>query len=165
MMTLPAKIRRKKQPYVAIRSRLSRRQIEKQALLFMSEVRGHLEANGVEVGSPFLRFSPFIEGEGEMEFGFFTERQHQVPAPMRSGVLPGGTYTSATWRGDYGRLADVNTLLLGWGKMTSTHWESAVLDKGGLQGCRLAIFHKTSRHAPDPQDWLTELAFLHKSSA
>ena len=164
MMTLPAKTRRKKQPYVAIRSRLFRRQIEKQALLFLSEVRGYLEKQAIVVGAPFLRFAPFdANGEGDMEFGFFTERQYGVPTPMRSGVLPGGSYMSAIWRGGYERLYDVNMMLLGWGKMTDTQWETAVLEQGGLQGCRLAIFHQTSRHMPDPQDWLTELAFLQKA--
>lgn len=166
MMTLPVKVRRKKQPYVAIRSRLFRKQIEKQALLFMSEVRGYLEGNSISFDVPFIRYNAFdADGEGDMEFGFFTERQHTVPGPMRSGILPGGTFTSTTWRGDYERLPEVNTLLLGWGNMTNIEWECAVLDQGGFQGCRMIIFHKTSRHEEDPSNWLTELAILHKAAA
>lgn len=167
MMTLPAKIRRKKQPYLAIRSRLFRRQIEKQALLFMSEIRGYLEGQGIEdFGPSFVRYNVFDEnGEGDMEFGFFTERQLVAPSPIRSGVLPGGMFTSTTWHGDYERLPDVNTLLLGWGNMTNLQWECATVDQAGFRGCRLMIFHKTSRTEADPKDWMTELAFMHKAAA
>jgi hypothetical protein len=167
MLTLPVKTRRKKQPYVAIRSRLFRRQIEKQALLFFSEVRDYLGKQQIEdFGPPFLRFNAFdANGEGDMEFGFFTERQHVVPSPIRSGVLPGGLFTSTTWRGDYDRLSEVNTMLLGWGSMTNVEWEHAMLDSGGFNGCRMAIFHKTSRTEPKPEDWVTELAILHKTAA
>ena len=166
MLTLPTKIRRKKQPYLAIRSHLSRRQIEKQALLFMSEVRAYMEGQGIEdFGPAFIRFNAFDEnGEGDMEFGFFTERQYSAPYPMRSGSLPGGTFTSTIWRGDYERLIEVNTMLLGWGCMTNVQWECAKIDSAGFNGCRLAIFHTTSRTEPDPKDWVTEMAILQKAA-
>jgi len=165
MLTLPIKVRRKKQSYVGIRSRLSARQVRRQASLFLPEVRSFLEKQRIEDPGPaFMRFNTLAgSGESDMEFGLFTDKQYVVPYPMRSGLLPGGTYTSITWRGEYGRLFDLMTLLLGWGHMNNIEWEGARLDTAGFDGCRLAIFHKTARTEPNSEEWTTELAILHKA--
>lgn len=165
MLTLPIRVRRKKQPYVAIRSRLTKRQVRKQATLFLPEVRDYLDKQGIEdYGPAFMRFNT-LGGteEGDMEFGYFTDKQYVVPYPMRSGMLPGGTYSSITWHGDYEKFTDVTTLLLGWGEMNDIEWETARFDAAGFDGCRLAIFHRTPRTAPNPDDWTTELVMLHKA--
>ena len=167
MLTLPTKIRRKKQPYIAIRSRLSRRQLERQAIVFLTELRSYMVTNAFDViGPAYFRFNAFEDnGEADMEFGFFTDKQYTVPYPMRSGLLPGGTFTTVTWQGEYSRLDDVNLVLLGWGAINKIAWEDAKIDGAGFEGCRLAIFHKTPRIEPNAENLLTELAILHKTAA
>jgi hypothetical protein len=166
MLSLPTKVRRKKQPYIAIRSRLVRRQMERQAIVFLTELRGYTETHGItDLGPAYFRFNAFEESrEAAMEFGYFTDKQYSVPYPMRSGLMPGGTFTTTTWHGDYSKLDDVNMLLLGWGDITKVQWENSQLDGTGFEGCRLAIFHKTRRIEPIPDNWITELAILHKAT-
>lgn len=165
MLSLPAKNRRKKQPYLAIRSRLSKRQIPKQAQLFLPEVRSFMEEQGIVVTGPsFFRYNMIsANGEMDIEFGHFTDKLYSGGGPVRAGILPAGSFMSMTWIGHYNKLSDVNAMLMGWAKEKSIEWDSASTEGGIFFGCRIDIFHKSMRTEPNPERWETEVAIMLKS--
>jgi effector-binding domain-containing protein len=165
MLTLPAKVRRKKQPYLYIRSKLSRRNLRKQAILFFGEIRQFMEERGIELTGPgFMRYRA-VERNGDLdiEFGYFTDRLHPVAGPVRSGILPAGTFVSVQWTGPFEHLPDVNAMLSGWAAHNGVEWAATETPGGTEFGCRLEIYHVSSRHVSDARAFRTEIAMMTRS--
>jgi effector-binding domain-containing protein len=162
MLTLPAKTRRKKQPYLSIRSQLPRRNLERQAKLFFMELREFIKTSAIDdMGPGFLRYLTIgADGQLDMEFGYFTNRLHPGGGPFRSGVLPAGLYMTAEWTGPYERLPDIHAMLPGWAAENGVNWQMRQADGETSYGCRLEIFHQSPRHVEDPAQYRTEIAIL-----
>lgn len=160
MLTLPVRNRRKKQPYLAIRSRLLERQIRKQGMLFLPEVRNFMVSRGMDASGPaFLRYQTIeFSGEMDIEFGVFTDKLYSGSGPIRSGILPSGLYVSVTWFGEYEALPDVNAMLMGWGQQKQLEWDMASTEAGQFFGSRVSIFHRTPRIEADETQFETEVA-------
>ena len=162
MLTLPAKVRRKKQPYLYIRSRLSRRNLRKQAVLFYGELRDFIASRGItDAGPGFMRYLAVGRGgELDMEFGYFTDRLHSGGGPVRASMLPSGTFMSMEWTGPFEKLRDVNAMLNGWADHNGVEWDTAETTDGVGYGCRIEIYHVTQRHVSNPQQFRTEVAIM-----
>lgn len=162
MLTLPAKTRRKKQPYLSIRSQLQRRNLRRQALLFFSELRDFMAVRAIDDSGPgFLRYHTVgADGELDIEFGYFTSRVHSGGGPIRSGMLPAGLFMTAEWTGPYERLSDIHAMLPGWAAENSVTWQMSQQGNETAYGCRLEIFHTTPRHVENEQEFRTEIAIL-----
>jgi effector-binding domain-containing protein len=167
MLTLPAKVRRKKQPYLYLRSRLSRRNLRKQAILFYGELRDFIAAKGIVLTGPgFMRYMTVQQdGELDMEFGYFTDRLYSGGGPIRAGVLPSGTFMSTHWTGPFENVPDVNAMLEGWADHNGVEWDAAETPEGTSYGCRIEIYHVTPRHISDPMQFRTEVAIMVRSAA
>lgn len=167
MLSLPVRNRRKKQPYLAIRSRLFSRQIVKQSQLFLPEVRNFMQAEGIAHGGPaFFRYNTISPtGEMDIEFGHFTDKLYAGGGPIRAGILPGGSFMSVTWEGHYNKLSDVDAMLMGWADIKGVEWDCASTEVGVFYGCRIDIFHKTELDDPAPEQWQTEIAIMLKGDA
>lgn len=165
MLTLPAKVRRKKQPYLAIRSQLLRRHLQRQATVFFTELRQHMNGRGIDDAGPgFLRYVRVgQDGEHEMEFGYFTDRVHAGSGPIRSGILPAGTFMSSEWVGPYDKLAEVNAMWPAWVQYTGADLDINETDAGIDYACRLKIFHVSPRHTQNPAEFRTEIAIMMRS--
>lgn len=166
MLTLPARLRRKKQPYLSIRSQLMRRNLRRQAVLFFSELREFMGARGVEDAGPgFMRYlSVDRGGELDMEFGYLTARVYAGGGPVRSGMLPSGSFMTAEWTGPYERLAEVNAMLPGWAQHSGVELDVTETNAGMFFGCRVEIYHVTPRHTDDPEHFRTEIAVMTRSN-
>jgi effector-binding domain-containing protein len=161
MLTLPTRKRRKKQPYLAIRSRLTRRQIAKQAGLFFPELRQFMQERGIETaGGPFIRYNVVGPHELDLEFGHFTERLYPGSGPIRAGTVPAGTYVSVTWHGHFDKLQEVDAMLIGWARETGAPLDCTETQAGLFFGCRMAIYHNALQHPTDPDQWQTEVAIM-----
>ena len=162
MLTLPAKVRRKKQPYLFIKTRVSRRSLVKQATVYFGELREFIAARGIGgVGPAFMRYIAVEQnGELDVEFGYFTDRVHQGGGPVRAGILPSGTFMSTQWTGPFENVHDVNAMLNGWADHNSVAWDAAETPDGTRFGCRIEIFHVTPRHVSDPRQFRTEIAIM-----
>ena len=167
MLTLPAKLRRKKQPYLSIRSQLARRNLRRQAVLFFSELRDFMGARGVEDAGPgFMRYLSIGKtGELDMEFGYLTTRVHAGGGPVRSGILPAGTFMTAEWTGPYEKLGEVNAMLPGWARHSGIELDVTETGEATVYGCRLEIYHVTPRHTDDSAAFRTEIAVMTRSNA
>lgn len=166
MLSLPVKNRRKKQSYLAIRSRLVRRQLPKQATLFLPEVRNFMEEQSIPyIGPSFFRYNTIsASGEMDIEFGHFTDKLYSGSGPVRAGILPAGSFMSVTWTGPYNKLSDVDAMLMGWASIKGVEWDCAATEAGVFFGCRIDIFHKALPEEPDPDKWETEVAVMLKAS-
>ena len=162
MLTLPVRTRRKKQPYLAIRSQSTRRNLRRQAVLFFSELRDFMVARGVaDTGPAFMRyFSIGDDGAVDVEFGYFTTRLHAGGGPVRSGTLPSGVFLSTEWTGPYENIGEVNAMLLGWARHCGVELDATAANGGTVYGCRLEIFHVTPRHTDDPGRLRSEIAVM-----
>jgi len=167
MLTLPAKLRRKKQPYLSIRSQLARRNLRRQAVLFFSEIRDFMGGKGIEDAGPgFMRYlSIGRDGELDMEFGYLTARVHAGGGPVRSGILPSGIFMTAEWTGPYEKLPEVNAMLPAWAQHTGVELDMTETDEGTVFGCRLEIYHISPRHTEDDANFRTEITILTRGSA
>jgi hypothetical protein len=165
MLTLPAKLRRKKQPYLSIRSQLTRRNLRRQAILFFSELREFMTARGIEDSGPgFMRYLSIDNGELDMEFGYLTPRVYAGGGPVRSGMLPTGMFMTAEWTGPFEKLPEVNAMLPGWAQHSGVELDVTETETGIIYGCRLEIYHVTPRHTENPEDFRTEIAVMTRSS-
>jgi hypothetical protein len=167
MLSLPVRNRRKKQPYLAVRSRLFSRQIAKQSQLFLPEVRNFINQEGIAYTGPaFLRYNTISQtGEMDIEFGHFTDRLYAGSGPIRAGILPAGSFMSVTWEGHYNKLSDVNAMLMGWANIKGIEWDRVSTDAGIFYGCRIDIFHRSIAHSANPEQWRTEIAIMLKGSS
>jgi effector-binding domain-containing protein len=167
MLTLPVKRRRKKQPYLSIRSQLAPRNHRRQAMLFYSEIRDFMAARGIEDSGPgFMRYlSVGTDGELDIEFGYLTTRVHAGGGPVRSGILPSGMFMTAEWTGPFEKLPEINAMLPGWAQHSGVELDLVETDAGTSYACRLEIYHITPRHTDDPERFRTEIAVLTRPSS
>jgi effector-binding domain-containing protein len=164
MLTLPAKKRRKKQSFVAIRAQMPRRYLARQAAVFFSEVRDFVAARAIDDAGPgFLRYlSVSRDGELDMEIGYLTGRPHPGSGPIRSGVLPSGTFLSAEWTGPFEKLPEINAMLPAWASHAGIELDVKESGDGVAYGCRMELFHITNRHTEDEAKYRTEILMLTK---
>ncbi len=160
MLSLPVISRRKKQPYLAIRSNLGMRQLKKQGPLFLSEVSAFMKARGIESEGPaFFRYNSMDDdGQMEMEFGFFTSKSYPGAGPVRSGILPSGRFATSTWHGPYDKLRDVTAMVIGWAKETGVAWDVEKTEKGEIFACRLEVYEIGPADISDSSQWQTDVA-------
>lgn len=165
MLTLPAKTRRRKQPYLSLRSQLPARNIKRAGIVFYSELRNFMRDRGIDDGGPgFLRYlSIGKSGEMDMEFGYFTERLHAGAGPVRSGQLPSGAFVTARWNGPYENLNEAEAMVVGWATHSNLPLDTTETETGTNYGCRLAIFHVSPKHTEDHSALITEIAVLTRS--
>lgn len=162
MFTLPVKVRRKKQAFISIRSQLARRNLMRQSMLFYSELRDFIAARAIEDAGPgFMRYwSVSRDGALDIEFGYLTGRLHPGAGPVRSGMLPSGTFVSAEWKGAYDKLPEVNAVLPGWAQHSGVELDITETDDTTCYGCRAEIYHMTPLRTQDPTQYRTEIILL-----
>jgi effector-binding domain-containing protein len=166
MLTLPAKLRRKKQPYLSIRSQLGRRNLRRQAVLFFSELRDFMAVKGIDdIGPGFMRYLSIAKtGELDMEFGYLTARAYPGGGPVRSGILPSGTFMTAEWIGPYEKLGEVNAMLRGWAHHSGIELDITETNEATAYGCRMEIYHVSPKHTDDPAHFRTEIAVMTRAN-
>jgi hypothetical protein len=161
MLTLPERVRFKKQPYISLRSRLNPRQLMTQAQVFLGEVRAELRSQQVaDYGLGFFRYNLFApNGEMEVEFGYFTPRLLTTKTPFRAAYMPGGHFMSVNWHGHYDRVREVHFMLRGWMSVMGCPPDQTRSADGIAFACCLNIFHRSMAHDPDPATWITQVAY------
>lgn len=105
------------------------------------------------------------DGQLDIEFGYFTGRLHPGGGPVRSGVLPSGTFVSAEWQGPYDKLPEVNAMLPGWAQHSGVELDITETDDVTYYGCRAEIYHMTPRFTDDPAKYRTEIILLTRPSS
>jgi effector-binding domain-containing protein len=160
MITSPKIVERGEQPYVAVKSVVSMKEIGEVAGKFLGEVFGWAAGRGVApVGAPFFRYNVIDMERGlEIEFGIPTANPVTGDDRVIAGVLPAGRYASLVHRGPYDQLTSANGALLDWIKEQGLKVDATQSPQGDRFACRLEIYLTDPAAEKDPQKWETEVA-------
>jgi effector-binding domain-containing protein len=160
MITSPKIVERGEQPYVAVKSVVSMKEIGSVAGQFLGEVFGWAAEHGVTpAGAPFFRYNVIdMERTLEIEFGVPTVNLVKGDDRVIAGMLPAGRYASLVHRGSYDQLRDANGALLDWIKEQGFKMDVSESAQGDRFGCRLEIYLTDPTVEKDPQNWETEVA-------
>jgi effector-binding domain-containing protein len=160
MLSEPKFITRGEQPYAAIRLTLKQSEIPQKAPPLNDEVMGWLKAQAAApTGAPFFNYTRMGPGEEmEMEVGWPTATVLKADGKMVTGTLPAGRYASVRYTGPYDGLYGAHSQLHEWlGKqgMVPRNWGGADTGRSTL----LEIYETDPAEVPDPQQWITDIAF------
>jgi effector-binding domain-containing protein len=160
MITSPEIVERGEQPYVAVKSVVSMKEMGAVAGKFLGEVFGWAAGHGVApAGAPFFKYNVCGMERGlEIEFGIPTASAVKGDDRVLAGVLPAGRYASLVHRGPYEQLYDANAALLDWIKEQGLKIDVTESAEGERFGCRLEAYLTDPAVEKDPQKWETEVA-------
>jgi effector-binding domain-containing protein len=160
MITAPKISERGEQPYVAVKSVVSMKEIGAVAGKFLEEAFGWAAGHGLApVGAPFFKYNVVDMERGlEIEFGLPTAKVVSGDERVIAGVLPAGRYASLLYRGPYEHLYDANAALLDWIREQGLAMEVTDSPQGDRFGCRLEIYLTDPAVEKDPEKWETEVA-------
>jgi len=163
MTTSPRIVERSEQPYVAIKSVVSREEIGAAAGKLFGEVFGWLHGHGLApAGPPFFRYDSvdMVGLDGlDIEFGVPIATEVKGDGRVLADVLPAGRYASLIHRGPYDRLYDANGVLGKWMEEQGLKVEVKSSPTGDTFGCRLEVYITDPGVERDPEKWETEVAF------
>jgi effector-binding domain-containing protein len=158
----PKIVERGEQPYVAVKSVVSMKEIGAVAGQFFGEIFGWAAGHGLApAGAPFFRYNVIDMERGlEIEFGIPTGTPAKGDDRVLAGVLPAGRYASLVYQGPYEQLKEVNGALLDWIKEQGLEMEVTRSPEGDRFGCRLEIYLTDPAVEKNPQKLETEVAIL-----
>ena len=161
MENTPRIVERPDQPYAGITASVTMQTIGEVLPPLVGEVFGWIEARGIApAGAPFFRYHVI-----DMERELAVEAGVPVAAPVtgdervRAGVLPAGRYAAVRHLGHYQGLVDATGRLLRWGDEQGLKWDMTQTAAGERWGARIEFYQNDPEEEPDPDKWLTELAF------
>ncbi|MBV9875200.1 MAG: GyrI-like domain-containing protein [Verrucomicrobia bacterium] len=160
MITSPKIVERGEQPYVAVKSVVSMKEIGEAAGQFLGEIFGWAAGHGLApAGAPFFKYNVIDMERGlEIEFGIPMASPVKGDDRVLAGVLPAGRYASLVCQGPYEQLREANGALLDWIKEQGLKPDVTESSEGDRFGCRLEIYLTDPAVEKDPQKWATEVA-------
>jgi effector-binding domain-containing protein len=160
MIISPKIVERGEQPYVAVKSVVSMKEIGAVAGMFLGEIFGWAAGHGLTpAGAPFFKYNVVDMERGlEIEFGVPTAKLVTGDDRVLAAVLPAGRYASLVYRGPYEGLYEANGALLDWIKEQGLAMDVKESPEGDRFGCRLEIYLTDPAVEKDPQKWETEVA-------
>lgn len=130
------------------------------------KVAGWLHENGVEaMGPTYIRYDIIdMANKLHVEIGWFVD--DPIPAEVAAaggdivvGESPAAEYVTAKYTGHYDGLMDATAMLIGWAKQVGIEWDSHDTPEGEAFAARYEIYITDPVDEPDPEKWMTELAF------
>ena len=151
---------RSEQPYVGIRSTLTRAELGPELGPRFAELAGWLaERDVAPSGAPFFRyFVVDTDQHLEVEAAMPVARPLPGDDSVASGVVPSGRYLTATHVGPYDGLQAATAALKQW---ATEHCLKLVASSDGTEWeARLETYLTDPTAEPDTARWVTELAIL-----
>jgi len=160
MITSPKVVDRSEQPYVAVKSVVTMKEIGAAAGKFLGEVFGWVGGHGLTpAGAPFFKYNVVDMEHGlEIEFGVPTATLVAGDDRVVASTLPAGRYASLVYRGPYEQLYDANAALLDWIREQGLRMDVQGSPQGDRFGCRLEIYLTDPAVEKDPAKLETEVA-------
>jgi effector-binding domain-containing protein len=158
MLTKPKLEQRKAQPYIGIRSQISRQELGIVLPPLSGEVFAWLEKQGVErAGPPFWRYF-IVDMEKNLEIDVGVPVPIALPGERHfiADILPAGRYATALHTGHPDELEQATASLLAWAEGRGIEWRM----DGERWGGRIEWYLSDPATEPDTYKWRTELAFL-----
>ena len=165
MILEPTIVDRAAQPYLGIKRSVTMTTIAEIADR-IGDLLAHLGRRGIAAaGPPFLRYDVIdMERELIVEAGvpIAADAVAHATGPgdePYTASLPDGRYVTARHRGHYDELVAATSSLLQWATDRSLAWDSWPTPAGDAWGCRLEEFLTNPLQEPDPNQFVTQLAF------
>jgi effector-binding domain-containing protein len=161
MPSTPKIVERPDQPYLGITENVTMQTIGAVLPPLVGEVLGWLDARGVRpAAAPFFRYHVIdMEREMEVEVGVPVAAPVTGDERVRAGVLPAGRYAVVHHLGHYEGLYDATARLLQWGDEQGLKWDMTRTGTSERWGARIEFYDTDPNEEPNPDKWLTELAF------
>lgn len=136
------------------------------------KVAGWLGENGITaIGPTYIRYNVInMEGVMRVEIGWFVDDAIPVEVAAQAGEIvvaesPAGEYVVTRYTGHYDGLMNATAMLIGWAKQTGVQWDAWETPEGEAFAARYEIYHSDPAEEPDPEKWVTELAFKTRDAA
>lgn len=161
MISMPRYEDRPAQPYAFIKYSVTMQEMQKPAERGFPAVLNWLTQHGMSpAGAPFYNYRRIdMASTLDVEAGFPVDRAMEADGEVQFGTLPAGKYAVVTHTGHYDGLYDATAMLIGWAKERGVAWDSHIDESGDHFACRLEIYETDPDEEPDPQRWVTRLAF------
>ncbi|MGV3616762.1 MAG: GyrI-like domain-containing protein [Fimbriimonas sp.] len=162
----PKLIRRKAQPYVAIRTSETMSSMATVMPRHIPELLRWLDSQGLKpVGPEFIRFVTIdMERALELEVGFPVAKPIKGSGRVQPGTLPAGRYASLAFQGNYKDLAGANEALQAWGKRQGLEWDTTPSPQGPKWGGRFEFYFTNPDDEPNPALWKSEVLYRIKDA-
>jgi effector-binding domain-containing protein len=161
MLTLPMPMRREPQSYIYIPFTLPMSEMGRPAKEGFPLLFAYLREHGLEsAGAAFYNYRRIDMARTlDVEAGIPVTGKAEEAGRVRVGTLPGGNFLSLDWHGHYDQLMPVTSLMIGYARETGQAFDMHTDASGDHFGCRLEIYETDPDELPNPEDWLTRLAF------
>ena len=158
----PRIVEREEQPYVGIRSRVPMAGLGPAIDRSFPQVFDRLAAEGIpSAGPPLVRYNVIdMERELDIEVGVPVSWPPPDRGQFVSGTLPAGRYGVITHTGPYEGLVGANEALQQWGEANGLRWAMSASSAGDRFESRFESYLTDPAEEPDPQRWVTEVAYL-----
>jgi effector-binding domain-containing protein len=162
MLDEPRIVERPEQPYVAIRCRVAMSDLGPAIDGSFPKVFDRLADEGIPpAGPPFVRFDVIdMERQLEIEVGVPVSSPPPDDGEIVADKLPAGRYGVITFTGPYEGLVGANEALQEWGRTNGQRWAMTESADGDRFESRFESYLTDPAEEPDPQRWVTEVAYL-----
>jgi effector-binding domain-containing protein len=160
MSAEPTIVERPAVPCVAIRATVTMPTIGTIAHR-IGELLGWLGARGqTPAGPPFIRYRTIdMAGALDVEVGVPTGGPVAGEGEFVAGELPAGRYVWATHHGAPAGLVASVGAVLAWAAARGLTFDCEQTDRGRHWGCRVEFYNSDPSVVPNPDGWVTDLAF------
>jgi effector-binding domain-containing protein len=126
------------------------------------EVFGWVGQRGLtQTGAPLIRYLVTdMERPLEIEVGVPVGAAVSGDARVKPGVLPAGRYATLVHTGPYDRVQHATGALLDWAAKNGIVWQMTTRGDTDVWAARVEYYPTDPQQEPDPEKWVTELAFL-----
>lgn len=161
MLTLPQIIERSEQPYAYIPYTVRMDQMKTPADDGFPKLFGSLSRQGIApLSAPFFNYKRIDMADTlDVEAGVPVARAGADGDEVRFGVLPAGRYVTLQWHGGFDHLEQVTAMLIGWVRLVGEQFAMREGPDGDHFECRLEIYETDPSKEPNPDKWVTTLAF------
>ncbi|WP_164854814.1 GyrI-like domain-containing protein [Devosia sp. 1635] len=161
MLSLPQIVERPEQAYAYLPFRVRMDEMKLPADQGFPKLFGFLGEQGIAPSSaPFYNYRRINMAETlDVEAGVPVAQPGQEADGVRFGVLPAGRYVTLDWHGHYDALEQVTAMLIGWTRLVGLEFDMVEKAEGDHFACRLEIYETDPSEVPNPEDWVTTLAF------
>ncbi|WP_332714062.1 GyrI-like domain-containing protein [Pelagibacterium mangrovi] len=161
MLTLPKIIDRPEQAYAYVTYTVRMDEMKTPADQGFPKLFGYLAGQGIEpIAAPFYNYRRIdMENTLDVEAGVPVAQGGEAGVGVRFGVLPAGRYVTLEWHGGFDDLEQVTAVLIGWVRLIGERFDMQEQRDGDHFACRLEIYETDPSREPDPEKWVTTLAF------
>lgn len=167
MLSLPRVVERPSAPHIFVRYTVRMDQLSQIAEEGFPLLFSHVERHGLRPAGPaFYNFRRIdMATTLDVEAGLALETEGPADGSIESGMLPGGKFVTLTWHGHYDALEEITAMLLTWTRHKGLALDMTTAPEGDYFACRLELYETDPSELPDPDDWVTTLAFKLRDGA